>query len=152
MSSFIDEIKARISPLIAGTHFHLIEIKRSVTKRFLIIRVFMDRDDGYFSHQDCVEWSRKIQDLIDAQNLIRRDYRLEVSSPGIGKLLIEPWEFKKNLEKILKVQFTNEENSIEEFVGTLIGVDDFNIELKNRNNLKKISWNKILKAKVQTPW
>lgn len=152
MDSLQETLKRQISSMLKGTDCHLIEIRISNTKRFIIIHIFLDREDGFFSHGDCVEWSSHIQDEIDAKNLVPGDYRLEISSPGIGRPLRERWEFKKNCEKRLIAEYLGGDETAHKFTGILTKVGDDGISLKSNKIVLQIPWNNLLKAKVLPPW
>jgi len=152
MNSLKEKLSQEIEKLVLGTHFHLMEIKISPSKRFTGIQIFLDRDDGYFSLQDCRNWSELIQDLIDRNDMILKDYRLEVSSPGIGRSLKERWEYAKNLEKRLYVVYRPSENEIADVSGDLINVSDDGIGLLIGKNQLSINWAQIQRASVKTLW
>ena len=152
MKSLIGTLEREINSMLQDSKFHLLEIKRSVTKRFIILNIYMDREDGFFTHQDCMEWSGKIQDLIDSRNLVRGDYRLEVSSPGIGRELNERWEFVKNSEKKVQAVYKADDGSLVEVSGIMIQVDDNGILIKNKKGIKEIAWVNLRKVKVVPPW
>ncbi len=152
MNSGIEKLKDEIRRYLNGTHFHLMELKCFVSGKKTRISIFLDRDNGSFSHSDCADWSSKIQDIIDGKNLVPGDYRLEVSSPGIGRPLKERWEFSKNLERRISAEFTGDDDSVERFSGILIEADEEGISLKDKSKMKKIGWDKLKRAQLQTPW
>ena len=152
MAALIDVLTNEIDKIITGSHYHLLEIKLAKAKRFTTILVFMDRDDGFLAHEDCKYLSNEILDVIDAGELVRGNYRLEISSPGIGRPLDDRWEYEKNLDKLLKVTFEEEDGSIKEIKGTLTDVNDDGISIRNDKTDKFINWQTIKKAVVKTPW
>jgi len=152
MAALIDVLTKEIDKIIKGSHFHLLEIKLSKARRYTTILVYMDRDDGFLAHEDCKYLSNEILDVIDAGELVRGNYRLEISSPGIGRPLDERWEYEKNLNKILKVTFEDEEGVYREVMGTLTEVNDVGISIKLEKTDKSINWQTIKKAAVKTPW
>jgi len=152
MESLKERLTAEIGKLTTGTHFHLMEVKISRARSFTGLQVFMDRDDGYFSHEDCRKWSELIMDLVDRKEMITRDYRLEVSSPGVGRNLQERWEYEKNLEKKLWVAYINEDNEAAETSGDLVSVTAEGIGLLKGKNTFTIKWAQLQRASVKTPW
>ncbi len=152
MESLKERLTAEIVKLTTGTHFHLMDLKISRARSFTGLQVFIDRDDGYFSHDDCRNWSQLIMDMVDRKEMIVRDYRLEVSSPGVGRNLQERWEYEKNLEKKLWVAYFNAENEVEEITGDLVSVTDEGIGLLKGKSELTIKWAQIERASVKTPW
>ena len=152
MDSLIDKLTREIENICRDSHYHLIEIKLSKAKRFTGIQIVLDRDDGYLSHQDCRKWSNELLDAIDGKDLVHGNYRLEVSSPGIGRPLQERWEYEKNLEKSLKITHRSDDELIMDTSGTLIGLSDDGITLKIKNGSILINWDNLIKTVVKTPW
>ena len=152
MAALVDVLTKEIEKTIKGSHYHLLEIKISKVKRFTSVLVYMDRDDGYLSHEDCKYLSNEMLDVIDAGELIFGNYRLDISSPGIGRPIKERWEFEKNIEKLLKVLYTNDDGVIREIKGELTEVNDDGITIKGKKTDKSIIWQAINKAAVKTPW
>ena len=57
------------------------------------LRVFIDREDGDVSIDDCVALSRRLDTLLDEADPISQSYCLEVSSPGMERELTRPEHF-----------------------------------------------------------
>ncbi len=85
------------------------------------ITILIDGDQG-LPISECVRISRFIQKSLDEDEL---DYSIDVSSPGIDMPLQNIRQYKKNLNRKLKV--TTNHNDI--FEGTLTEVDDEKIVL-----------------------
>ena len=145
-------ISSEIEEMFKGTSLHLMDVKCSFSQRFTQIRIIIDREDCFIKHGDCVEYSNKIKDIIDAKELISNNYRLEVSSPGIGRPLKEPWEFRKNMEKKLSVRYQREDGEEVSFSGILVDTDDAGISIKTNNGIQKIAWKDLLNACSEPPW
>jgi ribosome maturation factor RimP len=61
-----------------------------VTRTF---RLFIDREDGTVSIEDCKRISRAVARTLDHTDLVPFAYSLEVSSPGIERSLTKPEHF-----------------------------------------------------------
>ena len=57
------------------------------------LRVFIDREAGDVSIDDCVALSRRLDTLLDEADPISQSYCLEVSSPGMERELTRPEHF-----------------------------------------------------------
>ena len=147
-----ETLKQQIHKLIEGTPFHLIDFKIGRLKKRAHIKIVLDREDDFISHEDCRNWSSQIQDIIDAKNLIEDDYRLEVSSPGVGRPLTYRWEYDKNLEKNLSVDYIGKDDEVQNFTGIMIEADDYGIILKDKKQTQRIPWDTIKRARVKLPW
>jgi len=85
------------------------------------IKVVVDGDQG-ISVKECVRISRNVEHNLDREE---EDFALEVTSPDITQPLSSQRQYKKNINRILKVK--TEEGEVE---GTLVEVNDKEISLK----------------------
>lgn len=85
------------------------------------IKVIVDGDQG-ISLKECVRISRHVEHNLDREE---EDFALEVTSPDITQPLAVERQYKKNIDRVLKVK--TEEGEIE---GTLVDVDEKGISLK----------------------
>jgi ribosome maturation factor RimP len=69
--------------------------------KFRTLRLFIDREDGNASIDDCSNVSKALNVFLDAdEELIPGGaYTLEVSTPGLERILRKPWHFKKAVGK-----------------------------------------------------
>ena len=106
------------------------------------IKVTVDGDHGV-PLSECVRISRNVEHNLDRES---EDFSLEVTTPDISRPLSEMRQYKKNIDRILKVK-TQEE----EFEGTLIEADDNNIVLKwKTREPKPIGKGKVTVEKTAT--
>ena len=117
------------------------------------IRVIIDGDNGVLV-EDCMFISRAIEHNLDREE---QDFSLEVLSAGATAPLVNQRQYKKNINRVLKVRTASE--TIE---GTLTEVDVDNIKLewkvreskpvgKGKVTVKKeakIAYQDIVEAKV----
>lgn len=76
---------------------YLYELEMSGTGQGRTLRVFIDKDaHSGAGVDDCTEVSRLLNDLLDQKDLVPGGaYQLEVSTPGIERVLKKPWHFEK---------------------------------------------------------
>jgi ribosome maturation factor RimP len=70
------------------------------------LRLFIDKEDGTISIDDCSTVSKGLNELLDQdENLIPGGaYNLEVSTPGLDRTLKRPWHFQKVVGKKIYVK------------------------------------------------
>ena len=68
------------------------------------LRLFIDKENGA-SIEDCSEVSKIVNDQLDEKDIIPGGmYHLEVSTPGIDRVLKQKWHFEKALGKKIHVK------------------------------------------------
>jgi ribosome maturation factor RimP len=90
-----------------------------------ILSILVDGDNGV-AISDCVAISRHVGFHLEEENTIEQAYRLEVSSPGIDTPLKSIRQFRKNINRSLKIKLSD--GNIRE--GKLLNADDSGITIQ----------------------
>ena len=95
------EVEKIVEELLENTALELVAVDY-VKERDWYLRVFIDKE-GSVDLDDCQDLSRKLEELLDAQDLIKTSYILEVSSPGLDRELKKPRDFQREMGKDIDV-------------------------------------------------
>ena len=87
------------------------------------LRVYIDRDGG-ISIDDCEAVSRKVESQLDKLDFIDSAYMLEVSSPGIDRVLTRQGDFEKYAGEYVDIKLYKALNKVKSFQGVLRGFRD----------------------------
>ncbi len=87
------------------------------------LRYFIDKDGGV-NINDCEQFSRLIDPILDVADPIDGAYSLEVSSPGIERELTKPWHFEENLGRPVTARLIRAKSGVREIAGTLVSYSD----------------------------
>ena len=107
------------------------------------LRIFIDKKDG-IDLNDCEKVNNEINDLLDGADYIKEQYFLEVSSPGIERILRKDKHLKENIGKEITIKlFKKDERGNKEYQGILEQFDEDTIKLVNeivieRKNIAQI--------------
>ncbi|MDY0082188.1 MAG: hypothetical protein RBR74_03290 [Ignavibacteriaceae bacterium] len=146
----MDKIKENIikisNDLAEKLGYFLIDVVFRGDNRKRIIEVFVDAEKNV-SADDLAEMSRKLNEIIESENLLKESYRLEVSSPGVDRPLKFLKQYPKHINRNFEVIYNSAESETK-FTGKLISVerDELTFQLKEKSIL--IKFNQIIKAKV----
>ena len=101
-----------------------------VKERDWYLRVFIDKEGG-IEIDDCQALSEKLEERLDAEDFITDSYILEVSSPGIDRVLRKQRDFQREQGKKVDVSlYAPLEGATEkEFTGVLTGSDEASVTL-----------------------
>lgn len=132
------EIESRVEemvmPIIEKNAFELVDVEYLKEGPQYYLRIYVDKEGG-FTIDDCELVSRFIEKKLEADDFIESAYILEVSSPGIDRILRKDKEFTKYKGKDVYIKlFKANENGIKEFTGELLGLIDNNIVIKTEND------------------
>jgi ribosome maturation factor RimP len=90
-----EELRVLIEPVVEGSGLELVDVMITRGGRPRLLRVTIDtpQGDGGVSVERCAEVSREIETQLDAADAIAGEYQLEVSSPGLDRLLAREKDF-----------------------------------------------------------
>ena len=101
-----------------------------------ILRIVIDSPKG-ISLEDCEKVNNEIKETIDEANPIEDQYFLEISSPGIERLLRKDWLLKKfKGEKVNIKLFKKDENGKKEYTGILGDITENTLDVDIGENVK----------------
>lgn len=98
---------------------------------------------------DAAKISRALSAVFDVEDPINGAYRLEVSSPGIDRMLITPEDFEDYKSFDVKIETTTPaENGQKRFRGVLEGIKDNKVLMTTDQGEVEIPHGAIVKAKL----
>ncbi len=115
-----------------------------------VLRVFIDRTEGV-SVGDCEAVSRTLNLHLDQGDLIPGEsYNLEVSSPGLDRILKRPEHFNSAIgsEIQLRVKNTTDQSKQRQFKGKVVSTDPEGISLDTTEGVIRFPFNNIEKGKI----
>jgi ribosome maturation factor RimP len=89
-----EELEKKLEVLFENSGFEIVDIKIHRGKS-TTYQIFIDKENGRVTIKDCEVWSDKIGSFIDMNSLINGSYILEVSSPGIDRIIKKPKDFER---------------------------------------------------------
>lgn len=111
-----------------------------------LLRVFIDRPEG-ISIDDCVLISNQIGNVLAVENDFDYD-RLEVSSPGLDRVLKKAADFAKFIGQEASVKLRLAVDGRKNFVGTIVAVSDENLDFQVDGKPYQFNLQQIEKARL----
>lgn len=123
MAKHIEElVEEVVVTCLAGMPLELVDVEY-VREREWFLRVYIDKPGGV-DLDDCQWLSHQLSDKLDETDFIKDSYHLEVSSPGIDRVLKKPRDFVRHMGQQVEVNLFAPLNGNKKIVGILKGVDD----------------------------
>jgi ribosome maturation factor RimP len=148
----IDSLKAKIEALIdALMKANFLELADlDVVGGGTIIRLYIDKQNGGITLDECADFHRMAMAVIDASGvLVPGDYELEVSSPGINRPLKKREAFAKYAGKKVRIVMKEKVGNDKVFAGILNGINADAVLLSVNGNEISLDFNNIKKANVE---
>ena len=136
-----------IEPGLLADELELVDVEFKKEGKNWILRIYIDREGGV-TLADCQKVSRLAGDLIEVEEVIEPVYTLEVSSPGLNRVLKKEKDFLKYSGKKIYVQCHAPMDGRKKFTGILTGFIDQSIHLEVDGQHYTIPLNLVAKANL----
>lgn len=152
MSSHIKKTTEElITPILENENLYLVDIEYIKEGSDWFLRVFIDKDSGV-TIEECGLVSAQLSEKLDGLDLIKENYFLEVSSPGVERPLKTKKDFVANLNKNIYVTLYQKIDGEKEFLGVLKAFTDdvatIEFKIKTRTKQVEIPYDTIAMARL----
>jgi ribosome maturation factor RimP len=142
-----DRLIALFEPILAEAGYELIEVEFVAGQGGATLRIYIDGPDGV-DVDDCAAASHLLSDLLDVEDPIPGAYSLEVSSPGLDRILRKPEHFARFVDNRVKVELAVPREGRKRYTGMLRRVNGESIELDVDNFKVSIRLAEISRARL----
>ena len=147
MSKIETNVENLIKPIVEKIGYKLYDVIYEKEGKDYFLRIFIDNEKG-ISLEDCEKVNNAITGVLDEKDYIKEQYFLEVSSPGVERILRKDWQIKENIGQNVEVKLFKPLNGEKVITGTLkdlndesIIIDDIEIPRKDISLIKiKFEW------------
>jgi len=123
-----DALMRLLEPQVEALLFELVDVEFAHDGRGGVLRVFIDRPAGDAAPgvtvEDCARVSYAISEVLEAQDPIKGRYTLEVSSPGLDRVLRTRAHFERFAGARVSVELKLPQDGRRRFTGMLRSVGD----------------------------
>ena len=112
-----------IEPILMAEELELVDVEYKKEGKSWVLRIFIDKEGGV-TIADCQKVSRLTGDVIDVEETITTTYSLEVSSPGLNRVLKREEDFLKFKGRQIYLHSLSPIDNRKKFNGILTGFKD----------------------------
>lgn len=140
-------------PIIEDLGYILYDVQYVKEAKDYYLRVFIDKKEG-ISLEDCEKVNNAITDILDEKNYIKDQYFLEISSPGIERILRKEKHLEDNIGQKVCVNLFKPIEKEKQLIGTLqkFDKDSLYISCKDSEGTIKIERKNISLIKTVYEW
>lgn len=139
------KIEEILAPLLEERRMVLVDLELKGAGRRYVLRIFVDKEGG-ISVNDCADLSEELSYILDVEDPVPGPYILEVSSPGLDRVLKKERELQWARGKKVRILTDSgeEKGRLEEVQEETLTIDKNGKEIKvNRKDIKKIQLDEI---------
>jgi len=138
MAKIEERVEELIKDKIENIGYTLYDVEYAKEGPNYYLRIFIDSEKG-IDLDDCEKVSNEINEKLDEADYIKEQYFLEVSSPGIERVLRKDRHLEQNIGKQVEAKlFKKDENGSKNYIGELkkfdeetVTIDEIKIDRKN---------------------
>ncbi len=144
------ELWQMIEPVLEPEEIELVELEFQFEAGKWVLRLYIDSAKG-ITLDNCQNVSRQVGALFDIKDPIDKAYTLEVSSPGVNRVLRKEADFKRFAGSPVRIKTRSKISGRRNFVGVLKGAENDAIIVDVEGDLVQIDANEIDKARLDLP-
>ncbi|VAW44455.1 Bacterial ribosome SSU maturation protein RimP [hydrothermal vent metagenome] len=137
-----------IEPVIQDLGFALWGVEYLPQKNSAILRVFIDHENGV-NVSDCAQCSREISGVLEVEDPINGAYVLEVSSPGMDRVLFNTEQFSQYIGEYVLVKLAQPVLGARNIKGTIQSVSEEEIVVANEVMEYGFEMVNVMKARLK---
>ena len=139
-----------IEGALSDTEFELVQLEYQKAGQEMVLRLFIDHPDGVqLGH--CQTVTNMVLDMLEEEDPIGGEYRVEVSSPGVDRPLVKQADYQRFLQERVFVKTHKAIDGVKKFTGTLTMCSDDEIEVltEHEGRAFRIPFDLIAKATLK---
>ena len=137
------DLQVLLETTLAGLGYELVDLERS--SKGLFLRVFIDKPEG-INVDDCAAVSHHLMRLLAVENIIYD--RLEVSSPGLDRLLKKEQDFVRFTGQKARIRLRIPVDGQRNFVGVLRETSAGKVQLEVDGKVLSLDLGNLEKARL----
>ena len=142
------QLRDLLAPTVEALGFELWGLEYLSQGRHSLVRVYIDGDNG-ITVDDCAAVSEQIGSVLDVEDPIHGEYTLEVSSPGMDRLLFELDQDPGYVGETVELRLRSAFEGRRKFRGVLKGIEGEDVVVQVDEHEYLLPHSAIDKARVQ---
>src|SRR5882672_10552540 len=140
-----------VEPLLGKLGYELVELEFASGGGSGTLRIFIDQPGGV-GVEDCERVSREVSALLDVHDPVPTAYRLEVSTPGLDRVLRTKAHFERFAGARVEVELAAPREGRRRFTGRLAQAGATGFELAVDGTQVPLAYTDIFRARLAPEW
>ena len=120
----VDRVEKLASAIIEPDGYEVVDVEFKKEGSRKVLRVYVDRLDGSITLDEISDITRLISDRLDEEDFIEEEYLLELSSPGITRIIKKEKDFIRFSGRKVDVRLFRALEGRKKFTAVLKGYED----------------------------
>lgn len=150
MPNIEERVESLVSPKIKELGYELYDVQYAKEGKDYFLRIFIDKQEG-IDLNDCEKVSNEINSILDEADYIKEQYFLEISSPGIERILRKDRHLAENIGKKVEIKMFKPEEGKKEYVGILKEFSNETIKIETEKTIE-LERKNISQIRIKYNW
>ncbi len=148
MASKAQQISDMLQSTVAALGYELWGVEHLMQGKHSVVRVYIDSTAG-ITVEDCAAVSEQVSSVLDVEDPLAGEYTLEVSSPGLDRLLFKLRQYFGYVGETVEVRLRSAFDGRRRFKGILKGIEGEDVVIEVDDHEFLLPYGAIEKARVQ---
>ena len=148
MATREQQIEEMLAPTVEALGFELWGLEYLSQGRHSLLRLYIEHENG-ISVDDCAAVSEQVSAVLDVEDPITGEYTLEVSSPGMDRLLFKLGQYPAYSGEEVDIRLRSAFEGRRKFKGILKGIEGEDVVVQVDDHEYLLPHSAIEKARVQ---
>jgi len=141
------ELEMLLTPTVSAMGLRVWGIEYLGQGKRSTLRLYIDSDAGV-TIEDCERVSKQVSELLDVEDVLPTSYTLEVSSPGLDRLLFKPEQFAESIGETVDVRLNYPFEGRRRVVGALTGLENDEVLVQAEDSQYLIPLSNVQRARI----
>jgi ribosome maturation factor RimP len=137
-----------LEPTVEALGFELWGVEYLSQGRHSVLRIYIEGENG-ITVDDCAAVSEQVGSVLDVEDPITGEYTLEVSSPGMDRLLFKLDQYPGYVGEMVELRLRSAFEGRRRYKGVLQGIEGDDVVLRVDNHEYLLPHGAIEKARIQ---
>ena len=147
-----DLVEELVTPFLEENGMELYNVEFVKEAKDWFLRIYIDKQESpeetFISTDDCELVSRFLSEKLDENDPIEQNYYLEVSSPGMDRVLLKEKDYVRYAGKQVDVNLYQAVNGKKTLTGELVGIVDNQLVINDETGRVEIPMEKVAKTRL----
>ena len=133
----IEVVTQNVESIIEDFGYELVDVEFVKEGPSYYLRVYIDKEGGV-TIEDCVKTSRALEKILDEKDPIEVAYTLEVSSPGLDRVLKKDKDFERFKGRVVDVKLYEAMDKQKRYQGELLEKTQTALKIRQEDGEEKV--------------
>jgi ribosome maturation factor RimP len=148
MASKDQQLTDLLGSTVGALGFELWGVEYRSQGRHSVLRIYIDSENG-ITVEDCAKVSEQVGSVLDVEDPISGEYTLEVSSPGMDRLLFRLEQFSGYVGETVDLRLRAPFEGRRKFKGILTGIEGEDVVIQVDDHEYLLPHSAIDKARIE---